>query len=59
MRDGTKCNLKGGAMRDALLRALDRRVAVRPTGRVVLPTGRIDAADIAKVLRAIDRAKVK
>jgi hypothetical protein len=42
-------------MAGALLKALRDRVDREPRGRIVLPTGTHAVADVAKVLRAIDR----
>jgi hypothetical protein len=41
----------------ALLEALRRRVVRDPTGRIILPTGRVNVADVARVLTALDRAR--
>jgi hypothetical protein len=42
-------------LRTAFVRALKRRTETRPTGTIVLPTGRAAVAEVAKVLRAIER----
>ncbi len=45
------------ALRDAFLRALRRRVVANPVGKIVLPTGRTDAGEVARVLRALERVR--
>jgi hypothetical protein len=45
------------ALRAAFLRALADRVTTNRGGQVTLPTGRADAGEVAKVLRAIERAR--
>ena len=41
----------------AFLEALARRVAKRPSGIITLPTGIVDAAELAPVIRAIERTR--
>jgi len=45
------------AMGAALMRALASRVAKDPAGQIVLPVGVVDAADVGRVLEALDRCK--
>jgi len=45
------------ALRDAFLAALADRVAVNRGGRVTLPTGIVDAGEVADILTALDRAR--
>lgn len=45
------------AMRTAFVEALTQRVEARPSGTVTLPTGRADAGEVAKVLRAIEHIR--
>jgi hypothetical protein len=45
------------AMQAAFLHALAERVATNPSGQVTLPTGTANAGEVAKVLRALDRAR--
>lgn len=44
-------------MQRAFLDALVRRVDAHPSGTIVLPTGTADVAELAQVLRAINRAR--
>jgi hypothetical protein len=56
----SKRNRESGAdMRDAYLRALAHQVEACPSGTIILPTGPADAAEVARVLRAIERAQAK
>ena len=48
---------QGGALRGVFLRALERRVARNPSGRVTLPVGIVDVSEIAQVLRALKCAR--
>jgi hypothetical protein len=45
------------ALTVAYLNALRERVAHSDDGRIVLPTGHAAAADVARVLQALDRAR--
>jgi hypothetical protein len=45
------------ATRVAFLRALTRRVAANRDGQVTLPIGRVDVAELERVLRAIERER--
>jgi hypothetical protein len=45
------------AMAGAFLRGLRDRVERDPHGKIVLPTGRVDAVDVGRVLAALDRAR--
>lgn len=44
-------------IREAFIRALEHRVDTRPFGTIVLPTGRADAGEVARVLRALERVR--
>ena len=44
-------------MRAAFIEALAQRVARDPRGKITLPTGPAKAADVARVLTALDRAR--
>ncbi len=47
----------GGVLKDAFIAALRDRVARDPSGTITLPVGRVDVAEVARVLVALDRAR--
>jgi hypothetical protein len=51
----TRTSQTESAMAAAFMQALTRRVERDLSGQVTLPTGRVDAADVDRVLKAINR----